>query len=352
MKLPCRALIIAGVLASATFAAGPVACTEHGEDRAIERGRSYLVWDMEPAAVGDAVGDAEDALRGPGAPVPVTRWVTREADGSVRELGRRQGLWIVADGTVWEMGATTAHWETRGCEYYDDEPGARSKTVTHESRGVVFDGRDGRRHELIEPVNAGEELDPDAPEDEVLVLGDFAQYHHPVASLGSLVILRSDEYSYACGAHGGVTASYLAYDLEAGRVVDLVGEAETLDVGTSHGAVIRAELMAEDAWEDGEISLTAVYPRMVEGRLTASLQFTADTCYACSDGAWHSYTTSAEVTAPRLPASMTPHARPPAVVVRALAGVDPGQGFGWSEVPTDGPLHEEIGRLFGTTNLA
>lgn len=346
--LPLRPLLLATALVASALVVGPVACTEHAAEAPRTDGRSYLVWAMAP--VSDAA--REESLERPARLAPVTRWVTRGADGSVRELGRREGLWIVADGTLWEMGQTTVEWKTRGCEFFDGERGSRSAWVTHESRGIVFQGRDGRRHDVIDAAKIVVDEDPSLPEDEQLVLGDFAQTHQPVASLGSLVILRSDEYAYMCGAHGGVSVSALAYDLATGRTVDLVGQAEALGVGSARATSIRAQLASQDAWEGDEISLTAVYPRLGDGRLTASLQFTAGTCYACSDGAWDSYTTSVQVQAPRLPSALEPHASPPRVVQRALAGLEQGRGFGWSEVPADGPLRREVQRALGSADVA
>lgn len=348
MTSPCRSLLLAAALTSASLGGSLTACTEHATEAPRKVGRSYLVWDMEPATGQAGEGDLGNHAR----VVPVTRWVKRGADGSMEELGRREGLWIVADGTLWEMGQTTARWKTRGCEFFDGERGSRSAWVTHQSRGVEFRGRDGRRHDLVDARAAALEPDPALPEDEQLVLGDFAQTHQPVASLGSLVILRSDEYSYMCGAHGGVSVSMLAYDLDTGQRVDLVGQGEALGVGATRAASIRAELERQDAWEDDEILLTAVTPQVVDGRLVASLQFTAGTCYACSDGAWDSYTTSVQVQAPRLPRDLEPHAHPPAVVLQALEGVEQAEGFGWSEVPADGPLFREVRGALGGADRA
>lgn len=320
---------------------GSGACTGHGAPAKRLAPATYLVWDFESRAP-VSESDRVDPLASDR--VPFTRWVTRDTDGSVRELGRRAGLWVVADDTVWRMGRGTKTWTSATCDALNDVPGGADR-ATHTSRSVDFDARDGRTRDVIKALSTAPGYEPDTPPDEVYV-GDYTEHHAPIAGIDAIIIFRSTTYSYECGAHGGVESSFVAFDLDHGTREDLLGAARELGEAKKHTAQVRADLIARDAWEDGDIELTAVYPRVVDERLETRFQYSTGACYACSDGAWNSYSVSTEIVSDNLPASLRAHATPPPVVVESLVGVDQQRGFGWSAVPSAGKAYDEVAEVF------
>jgi hypothetical protein len=111
----------------------------------------------------------------------------------------------------------------------------------------------------------------------------------------------------------------------------MVGEAQTRAL-----SVLAAYEDVTAFAEEGEleVDLTAIvasYDR--EARLAVGMQFTAPSCYACSDGAWSSYSKSTTLPAPVVPEALRAWALAPAGV-QAFAHGHPELGIGgWSDLP-------------------
>jgi hypothetical protein len=109
-----------------------------------------------------------------------------------------------------------------------------------------------------------------------------------------------------------------------------------LDAQTQARSVLGADEDVSAFAEDGEleVELTAILPSYDrEGRLAVGMQFTAPSCYACSDGAWSSYSKSTTVAVPVLPEALRAWATAPAGV-RAFARAHPELAVGgWSDLP-------------------
>jgi hypothetical protein len=129
------------------------------------------------------------------------------------------------------------------------------------------------------------------------------------ASLGPLLFVTESVFSFHCGAHGHTEASFFVWDAERRARVDVltdVPDAARLKVAASTG-------IAEAVPGDAAVDLTALFPVVRAGRLGFEAQLTFPACYACSDGAWSSYTRSV-----RLPALPPPVLEPFATVPRAV----------------------------------
>lgn len=138
------------------------------------------------------------------------------------------------------------------------------------------------------------------------------QHASVVGSVGPYLFIHRTNDVYACGAHGGRVASAHVFDLAHGKNVDW--DAELGDERT-----LLAERPAADAVESDDIdhfddeaaARTELLPSFGdEGALHLGRQFTSPTCYACSDGAWSSYTHSIVVDTTSLPRALRAYAKP------------------------------------------
>ena len=55
-----------------------------------------------------------------------------------------------------------------------------------------------------------------------------------------------------------------------------------------------------DAVSPTDLELTSVWPNYMDGTVLSTVQFTAGSCYACSDSAWSAYTVSTQVVLPEV----------------------------------------------------
>jgi hypothetical protein len=148
-----------------------------------------------------------------------------------------------------------------------------------------------------------------------------------VASIGPLVFIEESTYTYACGVHGIVARSFLVWDLDQNRSVDLVA---ALPKETVRAAIEAAEpLLADDTSDPvfGDArTITEVLPDFASpGGLAPGkpprfmAQVTAGTCYACSDGRWSSYSRSVRVEIAPPPEILARHTAVPEAVVAFAA---------------------------------
>jgi hypothetical protein len=155
----------------------------------------------------------------------------------------------------------------------------------------------------------------------------------PVASLGPYLFVEQSTYAYACGAHGFTMASFVVWDIEKARTIDLISQIPNREALFAEAARQLAEEATDGhgTFGDGKAEITEVLP-VVEGsgKVAWQVQLTVPTCYACGDGLWSSYTHSVRVKTPA-PAPLASFRELPSQVVMFLSH-HPGLTLGgWSE---------------------
>jgi hypothetical protein len=278
-------------------------------------------------------------------PTPSPRilvWTTNEdgermtwtLDESGSPAGLVDGIHVVARGGVWAWRETTEKLATTACPAYDDngveQPAQDAPAPGTGVRVALVREGSADRTELVAPE--GEEGAQDLEENADLV-----------ASVGPYLFIRESTYAYTCGAHGNVGVSFRIYDAERGADVWTSGRAGRF---VDAGAVARQRGRAQaDLAVDQDVAmfvtdgkldldLTAVLPSYgTDASLELGLQFTAASCYACSDGAWSSYTKSTVEPLDDVPAPLRPWVAAPSGVAR-FAGEHPTLTVGgWSRLP-------------------
>jgi hypothetical protein len=260
-------------------------------------------------------------------------WTVDEAGGV---LESEDGVRIAAGGLTWAWKETVRPVKTHACPTFDDAgnemPGTeqpspgRGVRVTLEGVGAG----EGASQTVITPVK-----DSHASE--------LEQSVELMSTVGPYLFVRTQVYAYACGAHGGVGDQFVVWDADQRRVVwsssDSVKAPSQQDwtADAPRAKAVAALAAQEDvkmfADESGHItpSLTEIVPSFGPGaRLDVRYQLTAFACYACSDGAWSSYSRSTRVDAPRTPDPLRPWGVP-AAGVHAFALAHPQLTVGgWS----------------------
>ncbi|WP_437482014.1 hypothetical protein WME75_40005 [Sorangium sp. So ce1014] len=163
------------------------------------------------------------------------------------------------------------------------------------------------------------------------------EIHHTTALVGSVgpyLFIEERTYTDLCGAHGFEGVAFVVWDAEKRAAVDLLAEVPGVPALQS-----AAEVLLDQDEEDVEatrqernapelVQIAPAYNARGSLRLTAQLARAA--CYACSDGAWSSYSRSAVVPIVRTPARLAAWASPPPGV-RAFLERTPGVRLGgWS----------------------
>lgn len=235
--------------------------------------------------------------------------------------GRLEGIHIATTRGRWSWVTKTLDVETEPCDLsLGSRHPAQGGTVTRAS--VVGSG--DREQLIVDPeTGCGGEHCPNEVRHEA----------RPVASLGPYLFVEQSTYAYACGAHGFTHASFVVWDLDKARKVDLVGQVPNREALFAEAA----RQMIDDATDrlgifgDGKADITEILP-VVEGssKVAFQAQLTVPTCYACGDGLWSSYTRSVRVKAPA-PAPLASFTELPTQVSIFLAhhtGLSLG---GWSE---------------------
>jgi hypothetical protein len=166
-------------------------------------------------------------------------------------------------------------------------------------------------------------------------------------SFGPYLFIHSVEWDYSCGAHGGSTHRFLVWDASRGREASLHRESEIELVTTE----LRARLgtaepdgLELDMPAPASLSVTRFGPRFGDdGRASFFYQLTGDTCYACGDDAWDSYTRSLELPRDELPSALAAETLPRGAIAW-LARTHPEEqirGFGWAR-PEDRGAFEAL----------
>lgn len=232
---------------------------------------------------------------------------------------RLEGIHLVTKSGEWTWVTQTLDVETEPC---DLSLGSRQPAQHGTATRALLVGPGHKEQVVVDPPLACNEHCANELRHDVT----------PLASLGPYLFLAESQYSYACGAHGSTGASFLVWDVERGRPVDVIA-------GIPRSSELRAEAARRFAADEKELggpfgddppSITELVPVVDGRRLAFEAQLTIDTCYACSDGAWSSYTRSVRIrTAP--PPLLAPHAELPSGVAAFLSRHPDLTLGGWSE---------------------
>jgi hypothetical protein len=210
-------------------------------------------------------------------------------------IARDDGVRIAAGGKVWAWREAPREVATKACPRYDD---SGSELPADEAPALGTGLR-----ATLERVDGGETVE---------IVGvascegaqDLQQSIELIASVGPYLFVRDSTYVYACGAHGNVQMAFRVWDAERGAVVwNASDETPSAFVGGAAESEARAQARTSLAADDDvaafaengavEAALTEILPSYsAGGELRVVLQFTAPTCYACSDGNWSSYSKS------------------------------------------------------------
>jgi hypothetical protein len=259
---------------------------------------------------------------------PRTEWLA--ADGTVR--GQTDAIVVVRDGQLHAVVAAIVGVPTTPCEAQEAATAAapaEATTAGHATR-VVLAPLAGTAPPLV--VHAPGIPPPGAADEPIA-----ADHRHDAAvtaGLGRFLFLTESTYVYSCGAHGHVAVGASVVDIETGEPVDLAAGADL----TAARATARSQLAA--AAVDGDLAdladpataveLGASVPTWTDGRLAMRHLFWVETCYACSDGEWSSYSRATRVDDPALPPALALVGVPPAVAARLSALPEP-RGVSWGK---------------------
>jgi hypothetical protein len=263
------------VLALALF--GCTACSSVAQPRTPDspvdaaRGARTFVWATEEAKGADAPSEGA-----------VTLTYVLADDGTL--LTTRPGLRVWAAGTEWVSEATEEAVPTTACEEEGPEraaqegQGIRVRMVPGDSSHTPL--------EIVSPAPAG--------------ANEVDQSARLLGSVGPYVFVEGTTYEYTCGAHGNTDVWFAVWNLEEGRMVDLLSNVPDREHVLAQGRdAIDARSDALDfSRPDDPPALTELLPRVTaDGRLEVSALVTVASCYACTEGGWSSYTVSTEVPA-------------------------------------------------------
>jgi hypothetical protein len=245
-------------------------------------------------------------------------WTVDAGDGM---LSRAPGVRIAAGKRVWTWHEAPQWVATTACPRYDasgnELPPGPPPAPGHALRATLErDGDEGGAdvEEVVAPVEA------DGAE-------EVEQGAELVASVGPYLFVRVPTYAYACGLHGNTGYDFLVWDVESRAAAwassapkpagfaadwpDVVPRAEALRALGADPDV--APFGAGDGGMEADV--TEVIPAFDhDAQLTVEFQLTAPACYACSDGAWSSYTKSTRQPAIAVPAALRAWSAPPAAV--------------------------------------
>jgi hypothetical protein len=234
---------------------------------------------------------------------------------------RLEGIHIATKRGEWTWVTKTLDVETEPCDLsLGSRHPAQGGTVTRASAV----GSGDREQVIVDPDTAcGSEHCPNEVRHEA----------RPVASVGPYLFVEQSTYAYACGAHGFTQASFVIWDLDQGRAVDLVGQVPNREALLADAARAFAEDAADrPVFGDGKAEITELLPTLDSStrKIGFEAQLTVPSCYACSDGLWSSYTRSVRVKA-AAPAPLASFTELPTQVAVFLSR-HPGLGLGgWSE---------------------
>ena len=244
----------------------------------------------------------------PDARVP-ERVTTVWFDDHGHRRGQADGMYIAATGQLWQLVRSSHNIALPPCEGRESEGKLASEGLMMVPVGATPTSGVALITELVPKPGAGDASDE--------LQGWIEQHSEVVASLGDFVFVKESRDEGTCGAHGATAVSAAVIDLSRRGEVRLVGDADVAELHAPALAAMRraAEetggpglLFDQDSNVDAISHLAMSMPFWIEAgggvRMQLRHLFWADACYACSDGMWSSYTTTAWIDASRTPASL------------------------------------------------
>lgn len=201
-----------------------------------------------------------------GSRVVQTEWVERDPDGP-RVIGAVSAPVLSFQGGVYLAKQEHSEVATQGCE--DLVPGSKGSSRVE--------------HLVLERLDAEGRIEPTGPEQPTEV-PDGQRETFVSGLLGANLFVRAEDYSYACGAHGGLAIEVRSIALD-GKV------SAKVTVPSAVKAEAKEQLRAYYAESHIDYPLQVHFetalPEYVEGVLRTSFVFTGATDYA--DSSWSSY---------------------------------------------------------------
>ncbi len=248
---------------------------------------------------------------------------TRDAEGVARtfwvrgtELRSIDGIVLAVDGAPWRWSVSEEELPTdQDCEWIDLPAAGGTGANVSLTR---LDGEGSR--ELLTPERAA------ARES-----NEWREHVRLMASAGPYLFVQRTTWSFACGAHGSTSDGFFVFDARTGAPAA---------IEASPSQAMREDawrvLQNEDLFTDGRDGLTQslFLPVFDPEGIAIEHQLTAETCYACGDGEWDSYTVSARLRSDEVPAALAPELDvPPAVLDRVRAAAPDAMIGGVSHAP-------------------
>ncbi len=176
-----------------------------------------------------------------------------------------------------------------------------------------------------------------------------------LGSVGPYAFVTSRLYQFGCGAHGNTAENFHVMNLATGREDTLLDSAAAAAVAQAAREKIVAAFKADTSEGARSVDhpdsarLTLLIPSWAGGRLAVAEQFTAEACYACSDGRWDDYSRSVRMPAEQLPPRLAPYATVPPEIQAAFRILTPDSGAGWSTITMPAARRDALAHLFGVT---
>jgi hypothetical protein len=228
---------------------------------------------------------------------------------------------VAADGTTLRM-IDGIHLFLGGTEWTWEE--AREDVATSpcdDDARLIPPGEGYITRVRLVPVNdrasAQAVVDPDEEAGESNTIEHTARL---VASMGSYLFIEESTHSFACGAHGNTSVSFLVWDLTAAHPVDLMAELPDIEsiIGLGQTAIDAQPDAIDFATDENPAKVTEFVPHILpDGQIKAEALVTVPSCFACTNGGYGSYTASTPVAVP-LPARLRQLGPPPRAVILFL----------------------------------
>lgn len=262
------------------------------------------------------------------------RTVELAPDGTVRAT--ESGIVMHTRSDAWRVVREGVTVRTAPCDMaFGEGPAAIEPAGEGTSERVTLRReRDGAVQVVYDPAHAASQPDEEPPH----TLTETVSVR---ATVGPYLFLRVDTQAYVCGAaHENAAARAIVWDVRAGHAVDLASAVEDLGAArdaawTALEASDRAQgggVLLEDLSAREGVDLGEMLPRYDRsGELRFGYRMAVETCFACGDGEWSSYTTTTELAGRVGPAVFAPWRAAPTSVVRFLAAHPEVEARGWSQ---------------------
>jgi hypothetical protein len=258
---------------------------------------------VAPIANRAAAPDAYLVWRAPAEGAPTTRWV--DADGRV--IGTAPGIFVASGATLYRLVTREVTTKLRTCEQIDSE--STDPPAGEDGKGELVS---------LEPVGGGAAIALNAavPTDH---MSEMDWGSTLVGALGPYLFLEDAHEAYACGAHGGHDVAARVFDLERRAVVAPFAGDDAAAAPAIHDRAMPELAQAADGFS-GELHVGEVVPAWSHGALAPRWLVWTDTCYACTEGDWSSYTASTWIEGGPVPAAIAAVTPVPPAVAALLDG--------------------------------